>query len=137
MNRIRKIYLGIATIVLLGIGIVLATTLIYSARQLQELQHQTVYATPEEGAHKLIARSYSGVNNVEIVHADQEIFDNLWFVEAHIWAASRSDGKGFSGRNYDNPGWFFLHTQNGWAFIPESKFPEIIAFGMWLYGFSG
>jgi hypothetical protein len=137
MKRTRKFYLGIAAIALFGIGTILATTLIYSARQLHELQYQTVYVTPEEGAQELIAHYYPGVNKVEIVHADREIFDDLWFVEAHIWVYSRSDGKGFSGRNYDNPGWFFLHTQNGWAFIPESKFPEIIAFGKWLYDFSG
>ena len=67
----------------------------------------------------------------------KEIFDNLWFVEAHVWAASRSDGKGFSGRDYDNPGCFFLRVQNGWVFIPEGKFPEIIAFGKWFFSLSG
>ena len=77
----------------------------------------------------MIARYYSGVNKVEIVRADREIFDDLWFVEAHVWAASRSDGKGFLGRDYDNPGWFFLCVQNGWVFVPEGKFPMVVAFG--------
>jgi len=137
MNRTRKFWLGIAIIVLLAMGAILTTTWAYSARQLQALKEQTVYATPEEGTRELIARYYSGVNKVEIVHAGREIFDDLWFVEAHIWAASRSDGKGFSGRDYDNPGWFFLRVQNGWAFVPEGKFPEIIAFGKWLFGLLG
>ena len=89
--------------------------------------------TPEKGAQELIALYYSVVNKVEIVHAGREIFEELWFVEVRVWAAKRSDGKGFSDRDYDKPGWFFLHVQNGWIFVPESKFPEIIAFGKWLY----
>ena len=137
MSRTRKFWLSIATSVLLAMGAIFITTWAYSARQLQVLRGQTVYATPEKGTRELIARSYSGINKVEIVHAGQEIFDDLWFVEAHVWAASRSDGKGFSGQGYDNPGWFFLRVQNGWVFMPEGKFPEIIAFGKWFFGLSG
>ena len=136
MNRTRKFWLGIATIILLA-GAILTTTWAYSARQLQIVRGQPVYATPEKGTRELIACSYSGVNKVEIVHAGREIFDDLWFVEAHVWAASRSDGKGFSGQDYDKPGWFFLRVQNGWVFMPEDKFPEIIAFGKWFFGLSG
>lgn len=137
MSRTRKLRLSIATIILLAMGAILITTWAHSARQLQALRDQTVYASPEEGTRRLIARYYSGVNKVEIVRADREIFDDLWFVEAHVWAASRSDGKGFLGRDYDNPGWFFLRVQSGWVFVPEGKFPEIVAFGKWLFGLSG
>lgn len=136
MNHRRK-FLLIAVIVILAVGVVLTTTWIYSAGQLRALEGKVVYVTPEDGMRELIASCYSGVDKVEIVHADKEIFDDLRFVEAHVWAASRSDGKGFSGRDYDNPGWFFLRVQNGWVFVPESKFPEIIAFGKWFFGLSG
>lgn len=136
MNHRRKLLL-ITAIVILTVGVVLTTTWVYSAGQLRALEGQVVYETPEDGMRELIASYYSGVDKVEIVHADKEIFDNLWFVEAHVWAASRSDGKGFSGQDYDNPGWFFLRVQNGWVFVPEGKFPEIIAFGKWFFGLSG
>lgn len=96
-----------------------------------------VYETPEEGSRRLISRYYSGVNKVEIVRADKEIFDDLWFIEACVWADSCFDGKGFSGRDYDNPGWSFLRVQNGWVFIPEGKFPEMVAFSKWLFGLIG
>ena len=136
MNR-RKKFLLSAAIVAMAVCVPLAITGVYSAGQLRALKAQAVYANPEDGMRKLISSSYSGVNKVEIVHVGREMFDDLWYVEAHIWAENRSDGKGFCGRAYDNPGSFFLHVEDGWVFIPEGKFPEIIAFGKWLFGLSG
>lgn len=136
MNRRRKFLLGVAIVVLV-VGVVLISTWVYSARQLRALRGQAVYAALEDGTRELIARYYSGVEEIEIVHANKSIFDALWFVEAHVWAASRSDGRGFSSRDYDNPGWYFLRVQDGWVFVPEGKSPEIIAFGEWLFGLSG
>ena len=133
MSKRRKFYLILAAIILI-VGAFFITTLVYSTNQLQALRGQEVYVKPEKGAQELIPRFYSGVKKVEIAHARREIFDDLWFVEVRVWAAKRSDGKEFSYRDYDQPGWFFLHLQNGWVFVPESKFPEIIAFGKWLYG---
>lgn len=133
----QKIFLLGATVVVLVVGLILATTWVYSAGQLQAMKGQAVYATPEDGTRELVARAYSGVDKVEIVHAGKVIFADLWFVEAHVWAAGRSDGKGFLGRDYDNPGWFFLRVPDGWVFVPEGKFPKIIAFGKWLYRLSG
>ena len=135
MSKRRKFLIIFAAIILI-VGAFLIATWVYSTKQLQSLRGQEVYVTPEKGAQELIARYYSSVNKVEIVHAGREIFEELWFVEVRVWAAKRSDGKGFSDRDYDNPGWFFLHFQKGWVFVPESKFPEIIAFGKWLYGLS-
>jgi len=103
MNH-RKKFLLIAAIVILAVGVVLATTWVYSIGQLRALEGQVIYATPEDGMRELIASYYSGVDKVEIVHSEKEIFDDLLFVEAHVWAASRSDGKRLSGRDYDNPG---------------------------------
>lgn len=136
MNRTRVLLLSVA-IVALVVGIALTTAWAYSVRQLQDLQDQTVYASPEAGMRELVVSHYSGVDKVDIAHADKEIFDDLWFVEAHVWAASRSDGKGFVDRDYDNPGWFFLRVQDGWVFVPEAKYPHIIAFGQQLFGLSG
>ena len=101
------------------------------------LKGQAVYANPEDGMRTLIANSYSGVNRAEIVHAGRELFDDLWFVEAHVWAVSRSDGKKNSGQDYDNPGSHFLRVQHGWVYVPEGKLPEVIALGKWLFGLSG
>jgi hypothetical protein len=135
MSKKKIIFIIFATLLLI-VGACLIATWVYSSVELQTLRGQEVHVTPEKGAQDLIPRYYSGVNKVEIVHAKREIFEELWFVEVRVWADNRSDGKEFSNRNYDQPGWFFLHVQNGWIFVPESKFPEIIAFGKWLYGLS-
>ena len=135
MSKRRKFLIIFAAIILI-VGAFLIATWVYSTKQLQSLRGQEVYVTPEKGAQGLIARYYSSVNKVEIVHAGREIFEELWFVEVRVWASKRFDGKGFSNGDYDKPGWFFLHVQNGWSFVPESEFPEIIAFGKWLYGLS-
>ncbi len=136
MSRGRKLLLGVATIVLV-VGFVLASIGLYSCGQLRTLKEKEVYATPEEGVQELIASHYYGVERVDIVYAGENIFANLRFIEAHVWASSRSDGKGFVHRGYDNPGWYFLRVQNGWVFVPEGRFPEVIAFGKWLFGLSG
>ena len=135
MSKKKKYFIIFAAIILI-VGAFFIATWVYSTKQLQALRGQEVYVTPEKGAQELVAQYYSSVNKVQIVHAGRELFEELWFVEVRVWAAKRSDGKGFSDRDYDNPGWFFLHVQNGWIFVPESKFPEIIAFGKWLYGLS-
>ncbi|MHC4460374.1 MAG: hypothetical protein ACYS6W_04265 [Planctomycetota bacterium] len=136
MSRGKKLLLGVAWLAFAA-GVVAAGLLAYSAVQLRVLKGEGVYANPEDGMRAMVAKSYSGVNKVEIVHAGRELFDELWFVEAHVWASGRADGKGFSGREYDNPGSFFLHVEECWVFVPEGRLPEIIALGKWLFGLSG
>jgi len=132
----QKILLVSAAVAIIVAGPILTTIWVYSEVQLRALGTQAVHASPEDGMRALIASSYSGVNKVEIVHAGSEIFDDLWFVEAHVWAARRIDGKKFSGQDCDKPGCFFLRMHKGWTIVPEGKFPELIALGKWLFGFS-
>ena len=136
VDQQKRLLLSAALSALLT-GIILTALYAYSASQVRALNSQTAYANPEDGMRALIADSYSGVSKVEILHADKEIFEDLWFVEARVWAASRVDGKGFSDQDSDNPGSFFLRVHNGWAFVPEGKCPEIIALGAWLFGIPG
>lgn len=133
VDQQKKLLLSAALTALLT-GIILTALYTYSAAQVRVLNSQTQYANPEDGMRALITDSYSGVSKVEILHADKEIFENLWFVEARVWPASRVDGKAFSDRDSDNPGSFFLRVHNGWAFVPEGKCPEVIALGVWLFG---
>ena len=137
MNRKRKVLLTIGVFLFLAIGLALTTVYTHSKLQLTILHSKVAYPTPEEGMLSLVHNNYNHIQKVEIVHSDRELFDNLYFVEAHVWAYSRSDGKGFRSRDYDNPGSFFLRMQDGWVFVPEGKFPEVIAFGMRLFNLSG
>lgn len=134
---IKRLILARGIILSAAMGIALIAVWVHSAGQLQTLKTRTVYTTPEEGTRAMTARYYSGVEKVEIVHAGRAIFDDLWFVQARVRAVGRMDGKGFKGQDYDNPGWFFLRLQSGWAFVPEGQWPEVIALGKWLFGFSG
>ena len=133
VDQQKRLLLSVALSALLT-GIVLTAIYTYSATQVRALSSQTAYANPEDGMRALIADSYTGVSKVEILHADKEIFEDLWFVEARVRAASRVDGKAFSGQDSDNPGSFFLRVHNGWVFVPEGKCPELIALGVWLFG---
>ena len=135
-GRRRRLGLSVAIIVLV-VSFVLTLIGLFSAGQLRRLKGQAVYATPEDGMQELIASHYSGVERVDIIRTGKSIFPDLWFVEAHVWAGGRSDGKGFASQGYDNPGWYFLRVRNGWIFVPEGSFPEAIAFGKWLFGLSG
>lgn len=109
----------------------------YSGAQLEALQGQAIYASPEEDAQALVATLYSGVERVDLIHAGQSIVPDLWFVELHVWAASRSDGRGLASRDHDNPGWFFLRVPDGWVFIPEDRHPELVSLGKWLLDLVG
>lgn len=133
VDQQKRLVLSAALSALLT-GIILTALYTYSATQMRALNSQTAYANPEDGMRAMIADSYSGVTRVEILHADKEIFEDLWFVEARVWAASRVDGRVFSDRDSDNPGYFFLRVHKGWAFVSEGKCPEIIALGAWLFG---
>jgi len=128
----RKVLLGIALI--LVIGLALAGVYVHSRRQLQTLQSQTAYGSPEEGMRELVASWYSRVEEIEIVHAGGELLDDLWFVQAHVWAASRSGRKAFPGPDYDNPACFFLRLEDGWVLVPEGRSPYLVAMGVRVFG---
>lgn len=114
----------------------MASVWLYSAAQLRVLEGKGVYASPAQGMLELVEKRYSAVNKVEIIHMGREIFDDLYFVEVHVWSVSRSDLKGFSDQSYDNLGYFFLKVKDGWVFVPEGKFPEVIALGKRIFRLS-
>lgn len=132
MDKRKKMLLSGLVVLLLAAGFCTGIP-VYSALQLRSLKGNGIWANPEEGMRCMIERNYCRIDKVEIVRAGSEMFDDLWFVEAHVWAAMRVDGKGFNGRDYDNPGSFFLRVGDGWVFVPEGKFPFVIAFGRWVF----
>jgi hypothetical protein len=105
---------------------------------LEIAKREGVYATPEDGIRVLITESWIDVKKIEIVYAGTNSFDgsnpHVWFVVADVWAAKRGDGKPVNLRGYDSAGSYFLRVQEGWVHVPEGKFPELIGFGMRLFG---
>jgi len=138
-RKVTMLLGGTLLVIVLVTGTLIAGVYAHSGAQLAALRGQTAYANPEQGMRALIAEHYTGIQKVEIVYAGQDLglLDDLWFVEAHVWADGRSDGKGFAGREYDNPGNFFLRLEDGWVMVPEGRFPEVIALGKRLFGLSG
>jgi len=135
IRRGRGVLLS-AVLFLLTVGLILATVWAYSATQLRILKSHKAYASPEEGMRELINGWYFGVSKVEIVYAgkDLPLLEDLHFVEAKVWADGRLSGGGM--KQPDRPGCFFLRVPKGWVFIPEGRFPLIIALGKWLFNLS-
>ncbi len=144
MNRKTKALLGLSHAVVLVMGLAAGLTLggllglyVHASTHLSDLEHRAAYSTPEQAMQSLVAESYVGIRKMEIVYANRELFDDLWFVKVHVWATGRGDGQGFAGREYDNPGSYFLRLKNGWVLVPESRGPILIALGKWLFGLAG
>jgi hypothetical protein len=131
MKDAMRILLGLLLVGMVALVAVCA----YSRQQVQALQGQPVYATPEEGTQAMAAEHYAGLQEVEIIHAGYEpcALGNLFFVEAKVWARSHSDGHTLR-EGGDNPGWFFLWQGEGWVFVSEERWPWFIALGQRLLG---
>lgn len=141
MKQLRKSLLAITalTLVIVQLAAILVGTLwFYTTLRLKIAKREGVYETPEEGMRVLVTESWIDVAKVEITYAGPNSFDgsnpDVWFVIARVWAAQRGDGKPVHQRGYDSAGSFFLRVQEGWVHVPEGKFPELIGFGMRLFG---
>jgi len=93
--RTNKLTANLFIILITLAGLVLATTCIYSTKQLKILKQQPVYTNPEDGMRELVLNQYFEIDKVEIAHSGKEVFNDLYFVEVNVWATNRIDGKGF------------------------------------------
>jgi hypothetical protein len=141
MKQLQKSLLAIAVLALVIIqlaAILLATLWLYTTLSLEIAKREGVYETPEDGMRVRVTESWVDVEKVEITYAGPNSFDgsnpDVWFVIARVWAARRANGKPVHERGYDSAGSFFLHMQEGWIHVPEGRFPELIGFGMRLFG---
>lgn len=140
----RKILALVAALVLV---IVLAVLLwppalrAYAVAQIEAAKRDGVYATPEEGMRARIEQHYRDIDRVVIDHSGTNSFDgrlpHVWFVTARVYAAARGDGKAIPAGEYDLPGSFFLHVDDGWVHVPEGAFPELIGGAMERFGLYG
>ncbi|MCL4561589.1 MAG: hypothetical protein M1281_13375 [Chloroflexi bacterium] len=112
----------------------------YTVTNLERARKNGVYASPEAGIRAIIAKSYLGIQKIEIEHAGTNSFDgsnpHVGFAIARVWADRRSDGTllPVSG---DFPGSFFLQMKDGWVHVGEGYFPEFIGFWMKIFGMAG
>jgi hypothetical protein len=115
----------------------------YTSVQLAIARSGGVFPSPEEGMRSLVEGGYEGLERIEIRYAGPNSPDGLqphvWYVIADVWARSRADGSPVANRfrDHDNPGSFFLETQEGWVHVPEGAFPELVGLWMTLFGLAG
>jgi hypothetical protein len=130
----RDILFVTLALVVLG-AVALAGLYVHSRQELAALEGQTTYSTPEEAMHEMAALWYAGLKTVEIVHGGYEpcFLENLYFIEARVWADSRTGGKAVSVEG-DNPGGFFLKRGDGWVWLPEGRRPWFVALGARWFG---
>src|SRR5512136_1232283 len=131
------------SIVLFCIAAVVFLPWLYTVTALGAARSSGLYASAEEGMVKRIQKNYIQPERYQVIYAGTNSFDgsnpHVWYVIACIWGGTRSDGSpvGSERHAYDQPGHFFLHTRDGWVFMPEGAFPELIGFFMKVYGLAG
>jgi hypothetical protein len=132
------------SIPIMCIGMLLFCSWTYTTSTLWHLRAQGVYPSAEEAMNALIARSYRNSTDTQIIYAGTNSFDgsdpNVWYVIACVWGGTRVDGTPVGSPkhpSYDQPGTFFLATKEGWVFVPEGAFPELLGFWMRFYGLAG
>lgn len=139
MTMNRKRLLGLALVALLAV--IAADVWLgpsawraYAVARIESAKRHGIYADPVAGMREKIEQSYRDIARIEIVHAGTNSFDgrqpHVWFVTARVYAARRGDGKALAAGEYDFPGSFFLHVDDGWVHLPEGSFPRLVGRAM-------
>ena len=128
---------------LVFMALILLCSWLYTVAALGLASKEGVYPSAEEGMLSKIDRSYAQPYQAEIAYAGTNSFDgseaHVHYVIACVWGDRRKDGSpvGSERHAYDQPGSFFLHTKDGWVWMPEGAFPQFIGFWMKVYGLAG
>lgn len=119
-------------------GLCVGATWLYTVGQLRLAEIKGIYSSPEEGMQTLISHTYRDIKKIEIVYAGTNSFDgsmpHVWFVTAKVWADKLADGRSVGKGGYDYPGSYFLRVRDGWVHVPEGAFPELVGWGMQIFG---
>jgi hypothetical protein len=128
---------------LICLAVLVALSWLYTYTTLRIARSQGLYATSEEGMLDMVARNFVQPEKVQIVYAGTNSSEAnqpyVHYAVACVWGGTRLDGSpvGSEQHVYSQPGHFFLDTRQGWVFIPEGAFPEVLGFFMKLYGMAG
>jgi hypothetical protein len=130
----------------IGLGLVAAIPLfflfiyVYAVSQLALAKNSGVYPTVEQA---IVGQNSQGWGNAKVVkivdiHAGPNRGDGsqpyLWFGGATIYLDRVPQG---GDRTQYSSGSYYMHIEEGWILLPESSFPELIAWVMELYGLEG
>ena len=134
----RWIWVGMGIVAL--VPIFFGCLWIYAASQLALAKNDGVYPTVEEAVIAINSRGWGGakVIRIENVHAEPNRFDGS---QPHVWfggATVQFDRIPQGGhRDWELAGSFYIHIRDGWVFVPEGAFPELIGSVMELYHMEG
>lgn len=113
---------------------------VYAISQLELAKDRGIYTTPEEA---VIARNSQGwggaeVVKVEGVHASPNRGDGS---QPHVWFGFGTVyldriPRGWDRSQYES-GSYYIHVREGWVYVPEGAFPELIGSLMELYNLEG
>jgi hypothetical protein len=139
MKTITKFLVVLAVLANLSLVIV-GEAWFYTTRTLDRARTFGVYPSAKEGMQALVEKGYVGIHEV-VIHASTNSFDgsnpHIWFATARVSADKRADGSSLGQSGYDFPGVFFLHAKDGWVFVGEGYFPEIVGFWMKVFDLAG
>jgi hypothetical protein len=138
-----KVLFGLLGSLALILAVIAAINFImprYTIAALERARSRGVYETPQQGVIALANRSFCGVERVEIEQAATNSFDgsnpHVWFVLYRVYARSHTPcdpahpGPAMYHQTYENGGVFYLNVKDGWVWVPEEAFPEVI--GNWM-----
>jgi hypothetical protein len=120
--------------------VVILSSLIYVGFELWAANNRGVHPSAKQAMLENIDVNYSEPYEAEIIYPGTNSFDSsnpqIWYVIACVWADARADGPpvGSEKNEYDQPGSFYLNTQDGWVRVPEGGMPGILGFWMKFYG---
>jgi hypothetical protein len=129
-------------LIVLGLSSALiANFFVYTIVQLNIARSKGVYATAEKAMLARLEKNYSADRDIKILSARPNEFDgsqpHVWYVIAEVHAFSRADGSELGHNGCDAPGSYFVHTDEGWVYMPEMVFPDFVGFGMKVFGLAG
>jgi hypothetical protein len=120
--------------------ILLSTAWIYMTASLERAHSKGVYPSAEQGMIARIEQWYIEVDRIDILYAGPNSSDrqpHVWYVIAEVRAASQADGSAMTRHGCSALGSFFLQSKEGWVFVPENDFPELLGFWMSVFGQAG
>ena len=134
-RKARKSWQRIALLLCVSLLLVLACSLIYSLSAIRAVRADGIYTSPQEGVTQRAHRYYQNVTKIDIrsarVNSHNGSNPHIWFVIYEIYADRRADDSPLAhNAAHEGGGNYYLHMKDGWVYVPEGYFPEML--GLWM-----
>ncbi len=144
MTSDRWIRVGLIAICIFAIALCFTLwSWTFTTSRLNSARSIGIFSSPSEGMLSIVHSGWTGIQEVKIVHAEQETAfgggPHVWYVVACVFADPRADDSpvGASTHNFDSPGSYFVNTKDGWVLMPEASLPLFVGFWMRIFSLAG